>query len=508
MIRNKQLLKKKEQGYALIIVLFVITVFSVLGLTVISVSFNNTKQFSKETTQTQALNIAEMGLKAYDKKIKSNINGLTAFDASQFQSKLTNALLVSFNSSSDYSINSMQGSPSYTVTRGEVGDPLDNKITVTITSQGTSGGDTQTITQTKTFKYQTVSSEDAGDFNHLKPFMGVYPIYVSGGYHNGYLSWLSSDYTPKWISEGDFVHQGDAYINQNKVIISGRQPTTNDVIHQTVDLSQVKSQFLQMPLQTPQNHSIDGAISNNEYAVLQSVYNGNINFNSFNLKSSNPNVTINGKAYLGSSTSSSDLASGTVTFNDDVAINGDLNAGNNIHFVFKGNVYINGSINASDHASMDFEKSLYIAGGNINLNGNSELDIGGNCFVASGSLNGSANSTATFRGNTFFNHDYNSSGNHHFIGYVFINGSFNNSGPLTFDKTVYVQGDFYPKADNYSVVFSQGLITAGGNASPSTNGNGVIIINSQVHGGDSSGGSSSNSGQSPITIVDTKTNYQ
>lgn len=510
-LNNKAPRRKTESGYALIVVLLVITVFSILGLTVMSVSFNHSKQFSKETTQTQALNVAEMGLKAYDKKINLNIDGLAPFDVSQFQSKLETSLPQSLNSSTNSTLNSMQGNPSYIVTRGNVGTPSKNLIPVIITSQGTVNGQTQIITQTKTFKYQTVSSGNSGDPNYTPEYMGLSLPYVNGSFHNGYLSWLSSDYQPKWISEGTLVHHGDFWINNNIVYIDGKQVTTADTIHQDVDLSQVKNLFLGMPLDYPANQPLAGASLNNESNINQVNYNNDVNFSSFNLTDKNPNVTINGKAYINSSINTGNLKSGTITFNDDIAINGDLNAGNNVIFIFKKNVYINGAINASNQSSLTFEKSLYINGSNINLNNNSSLYVGGNTRIQNaGSLNGSGN--ATFNGNIYFNHDYNSTGNNHFNGYVFINGSFNNSGPLTFERTVYVQGDFYPKGKGYIVNFKQGVITAGNNASPETSGSGKILIGPQQHGGNNgssgSGGSSAGSGSSPVTVTTSNTKYQ
>ncbi|WP_197021162.1 type II secretion system protein [Sporolactobacillus terrae] len=505
---HKRTFQKRESGYALVIVLLVITVFSVLGLTVMSVSFNHTKQFSKETTQTQALNVAEMGLKAYNKELQSKLLDVSEVTQTNFKDKVIEILPGTLNSSSNLVINSMQGNPCYTVTHGEVGDSTDDKITVTITSRGTTNDGIQVIMQKITFEYRRVDTAATGDADHTPPYMGLSLPYISGGYHNGYLSWLPADYTPKWISEGDFVHQGDAYVNNNTVIISGRRPTTNDVVHQTVDLTTVKNQFKNMPLSYPANQPINGAASINEDAVMQAEYNGSVNFNSFNLKKSNPSVTIDGKAFLASSINSGNLDEGTIIFNDDVAINGDLNAGNKIHFLFKGNVYINGAINASDHTSMSFEKSLFINGSNINLNNDSTISVNGNLNVANGSLNGSSRSSALFNGNVYFNHDYNSSGSHHFYGYVFINGSFNNSGPLTFERTVYVRKDFYPKAKGYSVIFKNGIITAGNNASFETSGNGEIVINAQLRGGGESEDDHNDGNQSLISIIDTKTNYQ
>lgn len=147
MMPHKRTFQKRESGYALVIVLLVITVFSVLGLTVMSVSFNHTKQFSKETTQTQALNVAEMGLKAYNKELQSKLLDVSEVTQTNFKDKVIEILPGTLDSSSNLVINSMQGNPCYTVTHGEVGDPTDDKITVTITSRGTTNDGIQVIMQ-------------------------------------------------------------------------------------------------------------------------------------------------------------------------------------------------------------------------------------------------------------------------------------------------------------------------------------------------------------------------
>ena len=56
---------KNEKGIALIIVLLMITVFSILGLSVFSFIISNTKQIDKTETEMQAVDLAEMGVIYY-----------------------------------------------------------------------------------------------------------------------------------------------------------------------------------------------------------------------------------------------------------------------------------------------------------------------------------------------------------------------------------------------------------------------------------------------------------
>jgi Tfp pilus assembly protein PilX len=521
---------RKENGSTLVVVLLVMAVFSVMGLMLIGVTLAHSRQIGQSIAKIQATNAAEMGLKAYDQKIEraidlvnDNLDYHNTLNAAK--TALDSALPDSINADDHQSITSMQGSPDYDASI-EIAAGENNEITLTIQSVGTVQKESQTIVQHQILKYNYSSSDSNGgidsgtpdDGNDFTPdYLGLSLPYVDGSFHNGYLPWLPNDYQPKWISNGSFVHHGSFYINHNVVYIDGKQVTTDDTIGQTVDLSQIRSLFLDMPLTYPPDQQIDGAQWNNDSNVIQNNYPNDINFSSFNLNSSNPNVIVDGKAYINSSINTGKLQSGTITFNDDVAINGDLNAGHDVKFIFNKNVFINGSINASKNAKITIQKSLYINGSNINLNDDSSLDVGSNaCIINAGSINGTGN--AIFNGNVYFDKDYNSSGSNHFYGYVFINGSFNNSGPLTFERTVYVQGDFYPKAYSYSVNFKQGIITAGNTASPHTKGDGQVVIGPQQRAGSngnsgsggSDGGDQNDSGgnTNPITVLSSNTNYQ
>lgn len=65
---------KKENGIALVTVLLMITVFSILGLAVISLTISNTKQVTKTEQEMQAVDLAEMGVVYYKNAFITNTN--------------------------------------------------------------------------------------------------------------------------------------------------------------------------------------------------------------------------------------------------------------------------------------------------------------------------------------------------------------------------------------------------------------------------------------------------
>lgn len=65
---------KKESGIALVTVLLMITVFSILGLAVISLTISNTKQVTKTEQEMQAVDLAEMGVVYYKNAFITNAN--------------------------------------------------------------------------------------------------------------------------------------------------------------------------------------------------------------------------------------------------------------------------------------------------------------------------------------------------------------------------------------------------------------------------------------------------
>ncbi|MGO4888586.1 hypothetical protein ACJ2A9_12555 [Anaerobacillus sp. MEB173] len=67
-------LKTNNQGSALLIVLLITLVFTVLGMSLISMNINNTKQVFYREVDLQATNLAEMGVDLYINSIEASIN--------------------------------------------------------------------------------------------------------------------------------------------------------------------------------------------------------------------------------------------------------------------------------------------------------------------------------------------------------------------------------------------------------------------------------------------------
>ncbi|TGA99526.1 hypothetical protein E4665_04165 [Sporolactobacillus shoreae] len=456
---------RNENGSTLIVVLLVIAVFSVLGLTLIGVSLAHSQQTNQSTYQVQATNAAEMGLKAYDQKISEVLLGLNNNVPSSFntfKATLDSDLPTSLDS--NQGVNSMQDNPQYEVII-ENESFINNEVQFLIKSTGMVQGVLRTITQNKVFNYTPPG------------YMGLSLPHMSGS----------------------LIHAGDLWCSGSQTYING-QLCTNDTTHQTVDLTSIKGLFINMPLTYPQNQPINGASTVEGSNVVQSEFDTPVNFNSqLNLKSSEDSIVFNDPVYVGGSINTGGTFK-SVDFNKAVAINGDINAGQAANYHFKDNVYINGNLNISDGASVTFDRSVYIMNGNLNLHNTGSVYFGGNVHMqTSGQLNGTG--SATFVGNLYINSDFNSSGNDLFEGYVFVNGSFNNSGQVTFDRTVYVQGNFFPKGKGTIANFTHGVVTAGGTASPSTNGNGKILIGPIQSGGN-------DSGSDPVTVTTINTNYQ
>lgn len=67
---------KNKSGMALVTVLLIITVFSIVGIAIISLSISNTKQVTKTEQEMQAVDIAEMGVIYYKNAFINNVHNV------------------------------------------------------------------------------------------------------------------------------------------------------------------------------------------------------------------------------------------------------------------------------------------------------------------------------------------------------------------------------------------------------------------------------------------------
>ena len=65
---------KNEKGYALLMVLMLILLFTVLGMGLMATNMNSAKQFTTKENQVQARHQAEMGVLHYNAILKDKIN--------------------------------------------------------------------------------------------------------------------------------------------------------------------------------------------------------------------------------------------------------------------------------------------------------------------------------------------------------------------------------------------------------------------------------------------------
>lgn len=128
---------KNENGYALLMVLMLIILFTVLGMGLMATNMNSAKQFSAKENQVQARHQAEMGVLHYGAILKDKI---TSASASMIKCSDIDALLGSTKkiSAGDYTIEPANAT-------GTSCKEMENSklIEITIKSTGIINGDTE-----------------------------------------------------------------------------------------------------------------------------------------------------------------------------------------------------------------------------------------------------------------------------------------------------------------------------------------------------------------------------
>ena len=84
---------KEERGYALLISMVLIVVFTVLGMGLLSININASKQFNIKEEQVQARHLAEKGVLHFKALLKSELDSPTFKHEEMNCSKLYGALL-------------------------------------------------------------------------------------------------------------------------------------------------------------------------------------------------------------------------------------------------------------------------------------------------------------------------------------------------------------------------------------------------------------------------------
>lgn len=85
---------KNERGMTLVIVLLTITVFTVLGMTVIGASLSNVKQVTKVEDDIQTIDIAEMGVQHYQAKLNDFFHEKIAAKKIEYKTLIENKFIT------------------------------------------------------------------------------------------------------------------------------------------------------------------------------------------------------------------------------------------------------------------------------------------------------------------------------------------------------------------------------------------------------------------------------
>ncbi|RYL87534.1 polymer-forming cytoskeletal protein [Sporolactobacillus sp. THM7-4] len=343
---------RRQKGYALLLTLLVITLFSILGLMLISVSFNHTKQFTEETYRTQATNAAEMGLKDYNQKIGVLMSGMTQNKPSSFQ-EFENQLNNTPSLPAVYheQFPNLQGEPEFDIHVTKTVNPSADRIQWTIRSIGTVQGESRTITQDKTFTFDS-------RYTGTPEYKGLSLPYMNGSAIVAPGNWNCNDH------------------NNNHVSINGSTDNCIGATEENVDLSGVRSAFQSMsvasssddtvPVDSKGNMNADGEVKGNVYVAPGDgtinipdhlVFDGNVYFGK--------DVTITGDAVFKGNVS----VSGNLVVKGNVRIEGNILIGGNLDFnggdVYEGYAYIGGDLSrGSDNGPKDsdtvFKRTVYI----------------------------------------------------------------------------------------------------------------------------------------------------
>ena len=165
---------KSSQGSALLTVLLITTLFTIMGLSLLAINLNHMDQTEKKLHQTQAINAAEMGLKAYNKMIDEIIkNPVPPKTIAEFKEKLKTLVPPPLpETASKKNIH-------YSIVESAIDDvdSNDNRLIWTIRSVGTANNVNYPITIQRTFTFH--GDGTGSDAGLTPPFFG-YSIYSGG----------------------------------------------------------------------------------------------------------------------------------------------------------------------------------------------------------------------------------------------------------------------------------------------------------------------------------------
>ncbi|MFD2618153.1 polymer-forming cytoskeletal protein [Terrilactibacillus laevilacticus] len=465
-----------EKGSALLMTLLVLMVFSILGMALVTMSFNHTKQVGHQIEQTQATSAAEMGLKAFNIQIEETIDDINHQLPETFNQFLS-LLHTEKPSQLSSDLSDLQGHPSYQVSIENV-TTAGSKVTWTIKSTGKVQGIEKSITQDRTFIYgQETSSEGSTDgnlSNRTPEYMGLSLPYM----------------------EGSVIIDGNWTCKKNDNVFINGAPECIGETHQPIDVSPIKSLFENMPVTLPSGNPLPQAQTINNPNIIEDHFPNNVNITDG--LDINHDTTFEKSVYVKGNLN----INGKTTFKGDLYVDGQvtLSSDTTIH----GNVYINGPLKLNKDVDAMFNGHVKMTQ-QIDLGKDSHITFMKNTMIY-GDLN--TNGKVTSMGNLYLGGSLDYRGGDHFEGYVFINHSIarSNDGTgwedeVTFTRTVYSNGDFDLKSNKSTVYFNQGVVIKG-DVTTKTSNHGKIVF------GPLKRGVSTPTAKPTLTVTTTHTTYQ
>ncbi|MFC6385060.1 hypothetical protein ACFP7A_00460 [Sporolactobacillus kofuensis] len=344
-----------------------------------SVSFNHSTQFSKETYKTQATNAAEMGLKAYNDQLNQWYSTIDVHNPPSFATLKNQIWAINVP---DRTLN-LQGNPEYKISKVQV-DSSSNQYVIRIQSLGIVHGEERTISMEKKFVYDE-------NYQMTEEHEGLSLPYMNGAVI---------------VEPGQWQIQGAGNKDTIHIIDQNKNPT--EPTYQSVDLTEMKDRFENMRMAQP---------SDSSNSVTSADVSGNVYVSSGQIDWSK-NRTFEGDVYINGDVE----ISGDVTFKGNVHINGSLaatgivNVAGNLYvendltygfgqryqgYVFVGGDFLKESSNGGnprDDLDVHFDRTVYVNGSFEPRNdGNkSELFFSQGVIVKSASLQTSANGDIYF----------------------------------------------------------------------------------------------------------------
>lgn len=319
--------KLNTDGSVLLSALMIVTLFTVLGLTMLAISLNHTKQNEQQLQNLQAINTSEMGLKAYNHAIDHVTKDIQANHLSRSVDDLQSMLKDNIKESLSENFSSLSANPSFIVTRKILTDN-DQKMVWEITSKGQAGNAEHTLVTKHTFTF----TNSGGASKTAVSYKGVTPPYVDAALYtfNNYLFPFDDGF------DGDIPNRFHSKSNKWGGITDNAKINGKIVRHgdpKKLDMAAIKQQF---------------EINSNKYPLDKN--------NTSLLYSSYPNNLV-----VSSNFFHSVFIDDTASFGGNLLVIGNLiiDTKNKKDLVIPGYVYVTGNLMIFGNGNVTFKHTVY-----------------------------------------------------------------------------------------------------------------------------------------------------